>query len=292
MSDRGRWLRSRAEGIGASESAAILGLSPFISAYALWAKKTGLVQDDEEETELQRWGNILEPAICEEYAEQTGRRIIDHGRYAVRRSETCPVMLCTLDREVHADDKPGPGCMEAKNVGAYRDDEWIEGPPIYYQVQVQHQMEVCGWQWASMAVLIGGNKFRWVDVERNDKFIDVLRRKCVEFWHLVETRTAPDVDGSDSTAETLRRLFPQDTGETIALPGESMGWDDQIREANEVIRAAMGRKEEAQNRIKAAMGVAAYGVLPGGGRWSLITTTRKGYEVQETQVRTLRRLKK
>lgn len=291
MTPREDWLVRRSYGIGASESAAILGLSPFMSPYALWAKKTGLVEDTDE-SELQRWGNILEPAICDEYSAQTGRKVIDHGRFAVRKSETCPVMLATLDREVHADDKDGPGCMDAKNVGAYRLDEWKDGVPLYYQVQLQHQMEVTGWKWASIGALVGGNKFLWCDVERNESFINLLRAKCVEFWGLVDSRTPPDVDGSTSTAETLRRLFPRESGETIALPGEAMDWDYEIKEANEAIKTAEARKELAQSKIKAAMGTAAYGVLPGGGRFSLMTTTRKGSVTKDIEFRVLRRLKK
>jgi len=291
MIAREEWLSRRSHGIGASESAAILGLSPFQSPYALWAKKCGLVEDSEE-TEFQKWGNILEPAICEEYAVQTGRRIIDHGRYAVRKSETCPVMLCTLDREVHADDKDGPGCMDAKNVGAYRLDEWKDGAPIYYQVQLQHQMEVTGWRWGSLACLIGGNTFRWCDVERNEAFIELLRRKCTEFWRLVETKTPPPVDGTSSTAETLRKLFPKDSGETIALPGEAVHWDHEYAQACEEIAAAEGRKAEAKAKLIATLGDATFGVLPSGGRWSYKTQTKAQYVVKESTTRVLRRLSK
>ena len=288
MTPREEWLAKRSYGIGASESAAILGVSPFMSPYALWAKKCGLVEDSDE-TELQRWGNVLEPVICEEYSAQTGRRIIDHGRYAVRQSQTCPVMCCTLDREVHATDKDGPGCMDAKNVGAYRLDEWRDGTPIYYQVQLQHQMEVTGWKWGSLAALIGGNTFRWMDIERNEAFIDMLRRKCVEFWRLVETRTPPPVDGSASTAETLKRLFPKDTGETIALPGDAIHWDHQYAQACEEIAAAQARKDEAKAKLIAAIGDATVGVLPSGGRWSYRAQTKAQHVVKESTTRVLRR---
>lgn len=291
VTPREDWLVRRSYGIGASESAAILGVSPYQSPYALWARKCGLVEDTEE-SELQRWGNILEPAICEEYASQTGRRIIDHGRYAVRKSETCPVMLATLDREVHADDREGPGCMDAKNVGAYKLDEWKDGAPLYYQVQLQHQMEVTGWRWGSLAALIGGNQFRWIDVERNEAFIELLRRKCVEFWRLVESRTPPPVDGSNSTAEVLKRLFPKDTGETIALPGEAVSWDDEYRQACADVTEAEKRKASAKAKIVAALGDATFGVLPAGGRYSFATQTRPAFHVEESSFRVLRRLAK
>lgn len=285
------WLAGRVDSVGASEVAAVMGISPWDSVYSLWARKCGLVAGDSEETEWQRWGNILEPAICDEYTLQTGRKIIDHGRYATRRSTTCPVLTCTLDREIEGDAR-GPGPLEVKNVTAYKADEWDGAPPLIYQIQVQAQLEVTGWQWGSIAALIGGNTFRWIDVERNEAFIELMRSKVLAFWQLVETRTPPPIDGSDSTADALRRLYPTESGETVALPGEAIGWDDQIREANEAIKAAEERKQEAQNKIRAAIGTASFGVLPAGGRYSLKETKRKAHTVGETTVRSLRKLAK
>jgi predicted phage-related endonuclease len=201
-------------------------------------------------------------------------------------------MLATLDREVQADDKDGPGCMDAKNVGAYRLDEWKDGVPLYYQVQLQHQMEVTGWKWGSLAALIGGNTFRWMDVERNEDFIEVLRRKTLEFWKLVESRTPPEVDGSASTAEVLRKLFPRDSGETIALPGEATQWDVEYAEACEQISAAAKRKDAAKAKLVAALGNATFGVLQSGGRWSYKAQTRAKHTVEESTSRVLRRLAK
>jgi len=289
---REEWLAKRTDGIGASEVSAVFGLNPWKSPYALWAEKCGLVASDGIETEWQRWGNVLEPVICEEYSAQTGRKVIDHGRYAIRRSTTCPVLTCTLDREVEAVDERGPGVMDAKNVGPYKDSDWADGAPLIYQIQIQAQLEVTGYKWGSLAVLIGGQKFRWIDVERNDKFIEKLRAKCLAFWKLVETREAPPVDGSDSTSDALARLNPIDDGETIALPGAALEWDEAILIANETIKAAEARKAEAQNQIKAAMGAAAFGVLPDGGRYSFKTVTRKGSVTKDVTYRALKRLSK
>lgn len=289
---REEWLSGRSTSIGASEVSAIYGLNPWKSPYALWAEKCGLVASDSIETEWQRWGNLLEPAICEEYSKQTGRKIIDHGRYATRRSQTCPVLSCTLDREVEAFDERGPGVMDAKNVGPYKDAEWEGEAPLIYQIQIQAQLEVTGYRWGSLAVLIGGQKFRWIDVERNDKFIDSMREKCIAFWKLVETRTPPPIDGSDSTADALAKLNPIDDGEAIALPGDAMDWDYTVQWASAEIRALEAKKQEAQNKIKAAMGAAAFGVLPDGGRYSFKTVTRKGSVTKETTYRALKRLTK
>lgn len=291
LDERAAWLAQRQRSVGASEAAAILGLSPWESPYSLWAKKVHGVTDDGE-PEWQAWGNRIEPLICDAYAEETGRKVIDHGRYAVRYSQTCPHLSATLDREVVGREQgDGPGCMDAKNASAFKADDWKDGAPLIYQVQVQAQMEVTGYRWGSLAVLLGGNTFRWCDVERNEAFIETLRRKVAWFWHLVETRTPPPVDGSLSTAEVLRKLYPKDNGETVALPGEFASVTDAYDKACAELKAAEERKQEAANRIREAIGNATFGVLPDGTRWSLKTVERKPAVVAASSYRVLRRAK-
>ena len=289
QSERLEWLAQRRQGVGASEVAAVMGLSPWKSPYSLWGEKTGLVPPDPDETEPQHWGNVLEPIIAHEYQEVTGRALIDHGRFAVRESPRCPVLRCTLDREILPIDDRGPGALEIKTASAFKTDDWTDGAPLIYQIQVQTQLAVTGWRWGSLAVLVGGQSFKWCDVERNDAFIAVLERKVAEFWKLVESNTPPPVDGSEATAEILRLIYPKDTGETVALPGDAIGWSDAIAECNEVIKAAEAKKREAQNKLIAAIGSATFGALPSGGKWSYRTIERKAHEVAASSYRSLRR---
>lgn len=290
LANRDEWLARRRQTVGASEVAALLGLSPWESPTSLWAKKTGRVVDDGKEPEWQEWGNRIEPLICDKYAEETGREVVDHGRFAVRYSETCEHLSATLDREVIAFDGRGNGCMDAKNVNAFKASEWDDGPPLIYQVQLQAQMEVTGYAWGSLACLIGGNTFKWADVERNEAFIAVMRRKVAEFWKLVETDTPPPVDGSLSTAEVLRKLYPKDSGETIALPGSADVWTDELEVCDREIKLLEARRMETRNKIMAAIGDATFGVTPSGVRWSFKTSDRKGHTVAPSTVRSLRRM--
>ena len=62
--DREEWLEVRKSGIGGSEVAAICGLSKWESAYTLWLRKTGQVEDkDLSGNEAVEWGNRLEPVV-------------------------------------------------------------------------------------------------------------------------------------------------------------------------------------------------------------------------------------
>jgi len=56
------WHEAREQSIGGSEMGTILGLNPWESAYALWAKKTGKIENPP----LTNWGSIRQAKkLCE-----------------------------------------------------------------------------------------------------------------------------------------------------------------------------------------------------------------------------------
>lgn len=311
---RQQWLERRRAGIGGSDAAAILGLSSWKSPLALWAEKTGLVQEPNlEEQEWIEWGHILEEPIAAKYVKVTGRTLIDHGRYAIQQSADHPWMRCTIDREILPTDSPeraaiartplirgsgdfplvsGSGDLSIKNAGAYKARDWEEEPPLPYQVQLQHELVVTGMQWGSFAVLIGGNKFHWCDVPRNDRFISYLVEKEEEFWDRVQRGDPPAADASDSTREVLLRLYPRDTGQSVELPEEMVHWADHLADARAAKKAAEANEQEAANYIKAAMKDATLGLLPGGRQLTFKHQHRDGYTVAPTDFRVLREVKK
>lgn len=288
--ERATWLAERRTGIGASEVAAVLGCHPYMSAYTLWHLKRGLIEEPEE-SEVMEWGKLLEPVIAEKYARATGRQLVDHGRHAARRSERWPFLLATLDREIAPIDDRGPGCLEIKTTGTWVEPKWKDEPPLHVQAQLQAQLAVTGFRWGSIAVLVGGQKYEHADFERNDDFIALLVERCAAFWALVESGEPPEVDGSESTGETLRRLYPQESGEVVELPPEADPWSVAYLEASEAEKRAKALKDEAKNHLLAAMGAASMGMTPGGFVWTLKTTERAGYSVAPTTYRALRRKK-
>jgi predicted phage-related endonuclease len=119
------------------------------------------------------------------------------------------------------------------------------------------------------------------------------------FWDLVESRTPPPVDGSEQTAEALRRLYAADPaelrdGSSVMLPAEAAQWDDALQTAKAAIKSAEETKRAIENQIKAAIGDATFGELPGGGRykWGTIERNEPAREARIITYRQLRRLKK
>ena len=88
----------------------------------------------------------------------------------------------------------------------------------------------------------------------------------------------------------LRALYPQETpGLVVNLPGEATEWDTQRLRALAELKTWEASKDEAENKIRAALGEAEVGVLPNGVQFTYKASERKGYVVQPTIVRTLRR---
>jgi predicted phage-related endonuclease len=120
----------------------------------------------------------------------------------------------------------------------------------------------------------------------------VLLEKVEAFWGLVQKRTPPEPDGSDSAKEALKSLYPRANGTTIQLPPESGEWSEQYQTVSAEVRELMKAKTEAANRLCAAIGDASFGISGDGSRWSYREQKRNGFTVQPSTTRVLRRLAK
>jgi putative phage-type endonuclease len=300
---RATWLKERRQGIGASDVAIILGLSPWKSPLALFTEKLGLDNPDDADVEMsepQKWGMRLENAVAQGFGEETGRHVVAGDPYAIARHPELPWLTATLDRRQQIVDgcelppdftvETGSiGALELKTAGFMKAEEWEEEPPLYYQVQLQTQLFVAELRWGSLAVLIGGQRFRYKDMERNDRFTRYMVQKCEAFWQCVLTGTPPPVDAHESTREALHKLFPDAIdAELVALPPEADDWHAQRIAAKEAIAAAKAQETEAENRLKAALGEHVAGFTPTGITYRWKNEPRQSYVVAACNPRVLR----
>lgn len=283
------WLKGRRHGIGASEASAVLGLNPWKSALQLYCEKLELAEPDDAESEAMEWGLLLEPIIAERYAGVTRRELAPVEPFTIYRSRAHPFMTATFDRLILGDPR-GLGILQIKAVGAFKAEDWEDEPPVYYQVQTQQEAAVAGATWGSLAVLIGGQRFRYFDFTRNDRFLSVLVAREEAFWNRLLAQEPPEVDGSDSAREILKRLYPKETpGLVVNLPAEAIEWDAELQQVKDLGKEYEGRRQALENRIKAAIGEAEAGVCSNGLTYTWKASERKGYVVEATTTRTLRR---
>ena len=285
------WLAERRKGIGASDAAVILGVSPFKSAYALYAEKAGEMDaEDLSEIERIKWGNRFQQPIIDGFSEDTGRSIEHWPPFRIASYSFLPWMLCTPDA-IQVDSDRGSGPLEAKNSSTFMAHEWDSEPPMYYQVQLQHQMAVLSMGWGTLCVVLGGQELRWFDMQRNDRFIAAMTDAETLFQERVEKRLPPPIDGSQATAKALQLLHPEDSGETISLPDKATDWDARLAKLKRLEKKVEEQKTALGNRLKAEIGDNTYGLLPNGGTYSWRLQKRKAYSVKASQSRILRRLK-
>ena len=244
----------RATGIGASEIAAIVGLSPYTSPLDVYLRKRGLTEEFSGNNST-RWGLVLEPVIAEAYTAETGISLIGDGRTTVVHS-TYPWALCTPDR-VAADRSR---VVEIKTAGLRMADQWGEpgsdDVPEYYLTQCAWQMAVLDIDAADIAVLIGGSDFRIYSLARDRELEDALLEAGRRFWHdNVMTGEPPAPRDSDEFARVLSAKYPAETTATLVdAEGDIVRVAFALRTVRDEIKRLEAEELALENEIKAAIG--------------------------------------
>lgn len=296
---REEWLAARRTGVGGSDIAAILGKSPWRSPIQIWASKVGLDEvtkdkDDKEPIRL-RLGNELEPVVAKVLAEESGL-VVERTPFTIARDPDRPTLICSPDGFAKSKDGD-PVLVELKTADSSKAEEWEEGVPEDYVMQVNHNLGVTGLGMAFVGCLIGGTRdFRWAVVERDEGMIETLRDRALAFWEFVRTEQSPPPTGHEGDTKALNARFPRpEPGKVIALPAEmlELTWDLQRLSAQQ--KELEEEIERKRNEVRVAMADAEEGILPGdSGKWTWKTQSRKEYVVAATEFRVLRapRMKK
>jgi putative phage-type endonuclease len=198
----------RRTGLGGSDAAAALGISPWRTPYDLWLEKTAADAPRPPPTEPMRWGVLLEPLIRAEYSRRTGRNVRVFPD--TLRHPSHDWMIAHLDGRV-GDGNILNRILEVKTArdGRGWGEPGSDGIPLHYLVQVHHYLIVSGAQIADLAVLIGGSDFRIYTVRADETIARQLVEREAEFWHQVERREPPaPVNLGDATARWGKLLTP------------------------------------------------------------------------------------
>src|SRR3990167_3980232 len=212
-------VKERVNYIGASDAAAVLGLSRWRAPLDVWVEKTQTLPPDDLSDNFQvKMGNKLEPIVAELFEEATGKKV--HQVKQTIYHPHHPFIAANPDRRLEGED----AVLEIKTAGGWAAKDW-EDEEIPHEVilQVMHQLAVTGKQRGYAAVLIGGNQdFKWKVVERDEKAIQMMMAKEIDFW---KTFVVPKVMPSSiksQDSDTLFRIFPEaKKGEKIMLNGQA-----------------------------------------------------------------------
>lgn len=253
-----QWLDYRRTGIGGSDAATVVGLNPYSSLYTLYNDKLGLIPA-KEDNEAMRQGRDFEGYVARRWMEATGKKV--RRNCYMWRSDEHQFMLADIDREVVGESAG----LECKTTSAYSKADLEGGEvPLTYYVQCQHYMAVMGFDRMYLAVLVLGVGFYCFTIERDESEISALIEAEAAFWRMVEAKTPPPVDGSDSTMATIAAIYPTETvAGRVQLTGKAAALLADI-EAMKTEQDALGKSiSKAKAQIQLEIGDAEGGQCDG-----------------------------
>lgn len=243
-----RELALRRNSVGASESAALCGESPWAGPMHIYVRK--VMQIDAIENVATRTGHYFEAGVAAEYADLRGVKLRKSRRRVHPKHRW---MSATPD--YHVDDD---GLAEIKTVGPTTADHWDDryhdarGVPDYYVIQAQHQMEVVpGVRYVDLvAKFLVSRQLRIFRIDRDEQVGASLRDVCGAFWHdHVIPKVPPPLDDSDATRVYLREKYPIAHVDWRSVGEEARVWMERYEEASRALKRAERDKELAKHEL-------------------------------------------
>lgn len=259
--------------LGASECAGVLGADKWNPPIKVWRRHRGLpVIDDSEQDGPAYWGTVLEPVVRGHYAVQSERMVIvPTTSYSLGGWMRCtpdgisiPVPKswrpCVQQMGENGGNHFGlietartlgaAGCLQVKTCSEYLRDDWRDGPPAKYEIQVRIEMAVTDMPWCDVVCLCGGQRYLGpFRIERDMAIEERLLTPLREFWDMVKSGVEPTVDHTENwrlhVSEKMERARPI----TVEARGELL--DDVIRwrALRSAASMAARQEDEAKNML-------------------------------------------
>lgn len=256
--ERQAWLEERKTGVGSSDAPGIVGVAPWSTPLQIYCEKLGLYQP--EETEQMKVGREIEPFIAGLASERLGLPLTQ-GRLV--RHPFHRWLIATPDYHL-----PDGTVVEIKNCRSSEGwgAEMTDHIPIYYLVQVIHQMMVTQTLHAYCAAFIAGCELRLYRVQNNPRVNGLLFRALEDFWKgHVEARLPPPVDYQDrNAARLLNLLSPPVEARALEMDLSDQELTNEYLMLTSDLSRAIKRQRVLRNRLVARMGDCSKGITPNG----------------------------
>lgn len=200
---RDEWLEARANrGIGASEAAAIVNMSPYMTVKDLWERKVLNKQAaDISDNEYVAKGIRVEPALRMLYQANHPELKIKYHPYDLLYQDDRPWLFATLDGEIVKEDKT-KGILEIKTATPNGKEGWKkwEGQiPSHYYCQLLWQLLATGFDFAVLYAGLysqdGTMTIREYEINRTEVHGDMewMLVEAENFWLSVKMNKLPSL---------------------------------------------------------------------------------------------------
>ncbi len=209
---REQWLSYRRQGIGGSDAAAILGISPFATARDLYYEKLNLVsiQDEGDNWVAKKMGHLLEDLVAEIFQKTTGYPICKAKkmfRHPIHR-----FMLADVDYLVSLPNGK-TAILEIKTTNYHAKDHWWlngqETVPINYEAQGRHYMCVMNLDEVFYCCLYGNSEEEIIirHITRDNAYEEELITLERTFWndHVQLKNPPPYTEDGDLILSSIKK---------------------------------------------------------------------------------------
>ena len=218
------WLGYRRQGIGGSDVAAIMGVSPFATLRDLYNDKCGNpdVIQTEDNWVAKEVGHRLEDLVAKIFAYKTGYKV-----FAVRKLFRHPFhsfMQANVDFFVELPDG-SIAILECKTTNYNSKEKWNDGAvPVNYEWQCRHYMAVMNLSCAYIACLYGNNENEFVyrRIDRDEVIEADMIEMEAHFWneYVLGRIEPPYTESGDLVLESISRHYGEldPTVDAVILP--------------------------------------------------------------------------
>ena len=196
------WLAGRGQGIGGSEAAAAIGMSPWMTPIDLWKLKTGqTAPKDLSGNAAVEQGVKWEPVLRSLFEQTHEQYRVMHYPFDILYQSDRPWLFATLDGELIDMETGHMGILEIKTAtpsGKAGWSEWADGKmkPSYY-VQCLHQLLATGYSFVRLFACLfsmdGSYTIKEYEIERPDVQEDMnwLLDEETKFWGYTQRHEMP-----------------------------------------------------------------------------------------------------
>ena len=291
ITDTASWLALRKQDVTASEIGILFGDYPHKSKLTLFLEKNGEIELpplEEEALKRGRWAEDMFPRAMWEQERFELKRVDVYIRDENLRLGASPDFYATSDVNTEL------GIIETKSVSEHIFKTWDGELPLHYllQHQCQYALEP-DIKWGGIAVMVFGAwgtlTLHWFPIERNETVISAIKGRVKSFWAEVARGLRPEAE-YPRDAETIKLLYPNDTGEVV-------DWSNNNRMTDVVMLRHAVKEEQKilEDKLKAYdaeitynIGDATEATLKDGYKVTWKLQTRKTFIMPESKVRVLR----
>lgn len=237
--------------IGGSEIGAIFGCDERRDQHALWAAKRGGLLPAAATPEMVL-GKCLEKGIVIWWEHVTGHAA--EWCDETTQHPTRPYMVYSPDALV-PDKRIG---VDAKYVHWSQRKHWgedAEEVPRRIILQCYWYLAALDYESWDVCALMGDGAPRTYTIHRDLEAERVMLERVEEWWRrYIVGDEVPEIGHADDSAEWLRQAFPRNRADVRPATAEEMAWLSEYTDLRIAEKIMSPRREELENKIKAAIG--------------------------------------